>query len=179
MTKLTPRHKADIEEFSKTLPVYKERESLQNEMNRRTKWGNLSKDQIESFTNSAQSFDEYKSLVVELGVATEEELEDAQTPRELRLLLKGRAVKLAPKPQTEAGSKDGDKNPFFSQFDAWAKARGIAVPANGVKPDDGPIQLPGSGRAAQRQTYKELISSKASPAEIDAANAAWLAAQGR
>ena len=143
MTKLTPRHKADFEEFTKTLPVYKEREALQNEVSRRQKWGNLTREQVESLNDPMQSLESYKALMVDHGIATAEDMEPAQTPRELWLSLRGRKATAAPTPV--AGSKDGEENPFFSQLDAWAQSRGI-VPNRGTGPKN-PANAPGPSAA--------------------------------
>ena len=168
MTKFTPRHKADLEAFSLTLPVYKERDELKNDIQRRQKWGNFTRDEVESLMSNERALEEYKAIATDLGVATKEDLELAQTPRELRLLLLGRkAITNA----AQKGSKDNEENPFFSQLDAWAKVRGLVPSAPAPKnPADArlPSTTPGGTRVAGQKTHAELADGVWDPKAVEA-----------
>lgn len=178
MTKLTPRHKSDLEEFSKTLPAHRELESAKASIARREKWGNATRDEIERILDNESELGEAKQLLISLGIATKDDLEDLRTHRELRIKLSGRKASAPATP----GSKDGEENPFFSQLDAWAKSRGIPVPdANPRSEADGKWKAPGNGaRGTGAQSYKDILKSGKplpSAAEIDAQTARFL--QGR
>lgn len=175
MTKLTPRHKSDLEEFSRTLPAHKELESAKASIARREKWGNASRDEIERILDNESELGEAKQLLIDLGIATKDDLEDLRTHRELRIKLSGR--KASAPAAAKAGSQDGEENPFFSQLDAWAKARGIA-PKPARSEADGEWKVPGGGGGPAPLDYKErLRSGKPLPsaAEIDRDTADWLA----
>ena len=154
--KLTPRHKQDMEEFTKTLPVYKELETMRAEVGRKQKWGNYTKDVVESLTDPISTLDSYKALLVRNRIATEQEVEEARTPRELLLIAMGRSERATPAPA--AGSKDGEQNPFFSQLDAWAKSRGI-VPPDGAKKPAGTEALARGGSVATELVTADNIDA--------------------
>ena len=154
--KLTPRHKQDMEELFKTLPVHKELEAAKGEISRRQKWGNLTREQVESLADPVSSLENYKALLVRTGIATQEEVEIAQTPRELWILTQGRTAK--PAQASQAGSKDGEQNPFFSQLDAWAKSRGI-TPSDGAKKPAGTEALALGGSVAAEPVNADNIDA--------------------
>ena len=180
MGSLDSRRKADIEEFFKQHPVYQERDALKSTVARREKWGNLTREQVEGLSDPIGTLERYKAILVAKGVATQEDIEDAQTPRELELVLRGVKAPAAPAPASKTGSKDGDENPFFSQLDAWAKSRGVTLPpASGTKPRDPPSAnevLGNRGAGVQgAQSHKEMFRGDKplpSAAEIDRAVAA-------
>ena len=154
LAKLDDRRRTDLRKFFEADPIHTEHKTLKDEISRRQAWGNLSKDQIASMTDATHAFDEYKSLVLDLGIATKDDIELAQTPRELRLLLRGRT---AQKPQGQQANTATEGDPFTARLNQWAKDNGLRLVPD---PKAAPAQtepIATGGTPAFRQITKDNI----------------------